>query len=208
MGDTNPAYPDIAPPTMLQAWTMGGLAGHPVGSKWLSEQDDVRFRKPARCFCVLDQLRGDLATGQLGDERPALLDRARHCAEDLGRVVVRERLANGGRVRMGEHGRAVDPLPQLDRDRRGRADASFGERLRLLADHLTEHVGLQVALVAAGREQPPDCSRDGADAGSRGCKATAGLAQLVEEVLAGSLVPLDQLGERLNGLARHPAGSM
>lgn len=31
LGDTNPAYtgPDaIAPPTMLQAWTMGGLAGH------------------------------------------------------------------------------------------------------------------------------------------------------------------------------------
>lgn len=31
MGDTNPAYrgPDaVAPPTMLQAWTMGGLAGH------------------------------------------------------------------------------------------------------------------------------------------------------------------------------------
>ncbi|MGW4162129.1 bifunctional MaoC family dehydratase N-terminal/OB-fold nucleic acid binding domain-containing protein [Streptomyces sp. NPDC004788] len=33
MGDTNPAYegPDaIAPPTMLQAWTMGGLSGHPT----------------------------------------------------------------------------------------------------------------------------------------------------------------------------------
>ncbi|CCK29015.1 hypothetical protein BN159_4636 [Streptomyces davaonensis JCM 4913] len=31
LGDTNPAYtgPDaIAPPTMLQAWTMGGLSGH------------------------------------------------------------------------------------------------------------------------------------------------------------------------------------
>ncbi|MFF4318610.1 bifunctional MaoC family dehydratase N-terminal/OB-fold nucleic acid binding domain-containing protein [Streptomyces sp. NPDC001568] len=31
MGDTNPAYtgPDaIAPPTMLQAWTLGGLSGH------------------------------------------------------------------------------------------------------------------------------------------------------------------------------------
>ncbi|WP_405949178.1 OB-fold domain-containing protein [Streptomyces prunicolor] len=31
MGDTNPAYagPDaVAPPTMLQAWTMGGLSGH------------------------------------------------------------------------------------------------------------------------------------------------------------------------------------
>ncbi|GCD36225.1 DNA-binding protein [Streptomyces chrestomyceticus JCM 4735] len=32
MGDTSPAYqgPDaVAPPTMLQAWTMGGLSGHP-----------------------------------------------------------------------------------------------------------------------------------------------------------------------------------
>ncbi len=32
MGDGNPAYegPDaVAPPTMLQAWTMGGLSGHP-----------------------------------------------------------------------------------------------------------------------------------------------------------------------------------
>ena len=35
LGDTNPAYagPDaIAPPTMLQAWTMGGLSGHDTGS--------------------------------------------------------------------------------------------------------------------------------------------------------------------------------
>jgi uncharacterized OB-fold protein len=34
MGDTHPAYegPDaVAPPTMLQAWTMGGLRGHPGG---------------------------------------------------------------------------------------------------------------------------------------------------------------------------------
>lgn len=32
MGDTNPAYRGpgaVAPPTMLQAWTMGGLSGHP-----------------------------------------------------------------------------------------------------------------------------------------------------------------------------------
>ncbi|WP_406072434.1 OB-fold domain-containing protein [Streptomyces sp. NBC_01020] len=28
MGDANPAYPAVAPPTMLQAWTMGGLSGH------------------------------------------------------------------------------------------------------------------------------------------------------------------------------------
>ncbi|WP_328318417.1 bifunctional MaoC family dehydratase N-terminal/OB-fold nucleic acid binding domain-containing protein [Streptomyces sp. NBC_00388] len=28
MGDGSPAYPAVAPPTMLQAWTMGGLSGH------------------------------------------------------------------------------------------------------------------------------------------------------------------------------------
>ncbi|MEV0090610.1 bifunctional MaoC family dehydratase N-terminal/OB-fold nucleic acid binding domain-containing protein [Streptomyces sp. NPDC050738] len=28
MGDAHPAYPGVAPPTMLQAWTMGGLSGH------------------------------------------------------------------------------------------------------------------------------------------------------------------------------------
>lgn len=32
MGDTNPAYPASAPPTMLQVWTMGGLSGHTGGS--------------------------------------------------------------------------------------------------------------------------------------------------------------------------------
>ncbi|WP_432587544.1 OB-fold domain-containing protein [Streptomyces sp. HD1123-B1] len=41
MGDTNPAYPEIAPPTMLQAWTMGGLAGHPVGSTRTSAYDEL-----------------------------------------------------------------------------------------------------------------------------------------------------------------------
>ncbi|WP_258049978.1 bifunctional MaoC family dehydratase N-terminal/OB-fold nucleic acid binding domain-containing protein [Streptomyces finlayi] len=40
MGDRHPAYegPDaIAPPTMLQAWTMGGLSGHPDRSKAYEE---------------------------------------------------------------------------------------------------------------------------------------------------------------------------
>ncbi|MBU3868297.1 OB-fold domain-containing protein [Streptomyces sp. 4503] len=41
MGDTNPAYPDIAPPTMLQAWTMGGLAGHPGGSARSAAYDEL-----------------------------------------------------------------------------------------------------------------------------------------------------------------------
>ncbi|MBO0517604.1 protein dehydratase, partial [Streptomyces beijiangensis] len=33
MGDGHPAYPGIAPPTMLQAWTMGGLSGHTARSQ-------------------------------------------------------------------------------------------------------------------------------------------------------------------------------
>ncbi|QKV93912.1 OB-fold domain-containing protein [Streptomyces sp. NA02950] len=46
MGDASPAYPDIAPPTMLQAWTMGGLAGHPAGS--------TRTRAYDELFALLD----------------------------------------------------------------------------------------------------------------------------------------------------------
>ncbi|MFD3512606.1 bifunctional MaoC family dehydratase N-terminal/OB-fold nucleic acid binding domain-containing protein [Streptomyces sp. NPDC058657] len=44
MGDTSPAYegPDaIAPPTMLQAWTMGGLSGHGAGAGRTSAYDDL-----------------------------------------------------------------------------------------------------------------------------------------------------------------------
>ncbi|WP_421109930.1 bifunctional MaoC family dehydratase N-terminal/OB-fold nucleic acid binding domain-containing protein [Streptomyces sp. NEAU-S77] len=41
MGDTNPAYPGIAPPTMLQAWTMGGLGGHPGGSARSEAYDEL-----------------------------------------------------------------------------------------------------------------------------------------------------------------------
>jgi uncharacterized OB-fold protein len=40
MGDTNPAYTGpgaIAPPTMLQVWTMGGLSGHPGRSQAYDE---------------------------------------------------------------------------------------------------------------------------------------------------------------------------
>ncbi|GCB47806.1 hypothetical protein SNL152K_5116 [Streptomyces sp. NL15-2K] len=45
MGDTNEAYtgPDaIAPPTMLQAWTMGGLSGH-SGAVGRSDQTDQTY---------------------------------------------------------------------------------------------------------------------------------------------------------------------
>ncbi|WP_435881541.1 bifunctional MaoC family dehydratase N-terminal/OB-fold nucleic acid binding domain-containing protein [Streptomyces xanthochromogenes] len=44
MGDTHPAYtgPDaIAPPTMLQAWTMGGLSGHGDGTGRTSGYDEL-----------------------------------------------------------------------------------------------------------------------------------------------------------------------
>lgn len=44
MGDTSPAYsgPDaIAPPTMLQAWTMGGLSGHADGTGRATAYDEL-----------------------------------------------------------------------------------------------------------------------------------------------------------------------
>ncbi|MFE9368833.1 bifunctional MaoC family dehydratase N-terminal/OB-fold nucleic acid binding domain-containing protein [Streptomyces sp. NPDC006711] len=44
MGDTHPAYtgPDaIAPPTMLQAWTMGGLSGHGDGTGRATAYDEL-----------------------------------------------------------------------------------------------------------------------------------------------------------------------
>ncbi|WP_317617793.1 bifunctional MaoC family dehydratase N-terminal/OB-fold nucleic acid binding domain-containing protein [Streptomyces sp. SDr-06] len=44
MGDAHPAYtgPDaIAPPTMLQAWTMGGLSGHGDGTGRTSGHDEL-----------------------------------------------------------------------------------------------------------------------------------------------------------------------
>ncbi|MFI5901946.1 bifunctional MaoC family dehydratase N-terminal/OB-fold nucleic acid binding domain-containing protein [Streptomyces cyaneofuscatus] len=44
MGDTSAAYrgPDaVAPPTMLQAWTMGGLAGHPRGTARSAAYDEL-----------------------------------------------------------------------------------------------------------------------------------------------------------------------
>lgn len=44
MGDTSPAYRGpaaTAPPTMLQAWTMGGLSGHPDGTGRSAAYDEM-----------------------------------------------------------------------------------------------------------------------------------------------------------------------
>ncbi|MBA6439385.1 bifunctional MaoC family dehydratase N-terminal/OB-fold nucleic acid binding domain-containing protein [Streptomyces sp. GMR22] len=76
MGDTNPAYPAVAPPTMLQAWTMGGLAGHPGGpdgsarseayDELLALLDDAGCTSVVATDCEQEYLRplrpGDLVT--------------------------------------------------------------------------------------------------------------------------------------------------
>ncbi|MFD5326085.1 bifunctional MaoC family dehydratase N-terminal/OB-fold nucleic acid binding domain-containing protein [Streptomyces sp. NPDC127092] len=73
MGDTNPAYegPDaIAPPTMLQAWTMGGLSGHPDRSGAYEELsallDGAGFTSIVATDCEQEYLRplrpGDVIT--------------------------------------------------------------------------------------------------------------------------------------------------
>ncbi|WP_405490769.1 bifunctional MaoC family dehydratase N-terminal/OB-fold nucleic acid binding domain-containing protein [Streptomyces sp. NBC_00096] len=54
MGDTNPTYagPDpIAPPTMLQAWTMGGLSGH--GDRASAYDDLLALLDGAGCTSVV-----------------------------------------------------------------------------------------------------------------------------------------------------------
>src|SRR5262245_28686087 len=67
MGDTHPAYtgPDaIAPPTMLQVWTMGGLSGHPERSgrtqafdELLGLLDDADCTSVVATDCEQDYLR-------------------------------------------------------------------------------------------------------------------------------------------------------
>ncbi|WP_328299658.1 OB-fold domain-containing protein [Streptomyces sp. NBC_00435] len=54
MGDTNPAYTGldpIAPPTMLQAWTMGGLSGH--GDRSSAYDDLLALLDGAGCTSVV-----------------------------------------------------------------------------------------------------------------------------------------------------------
>lgn len=64
MGDANPAYegPDaIAPPTMLQAWTMGGLSGHAGRSEGYDELlallDDAGCTSVVATDCEQEYLR-------------------------------------------------------------------------------------------------------------------------------------------------------
>ncbi|WP_028804473.1 bifunctional MaoC family dehydratase N-terminal/OB-fold nucleic acid binding domain-containing protein [Streptomyces sp. 142MFCol3.1] len=64
MGDTNPAYegPDaVAPPTMLQAWTMGGLSGHTGRSEAFDELlgllDDAGYTSVVATDCEQEYLR-------------------------------------------------------------------------------------------------------------------------------------------------------
>ncbi len=64
MGDTNPAYsgPDaIAPPTMLQAWTMSGLSGHTRGTHAYDELlgllDDAGYTSVVATDCDQEYLR-------------------------------------------------------------------------------------------------------------------------------------------------------
>lgn len=73
MGDTNPAYTGpgaIAPPTMLQAWTMGGLSGHTDRSSSYDELlallDGAGFTSVVATDCEQEYLRslrpGDTVT--------------------------------------------------------------------------------------------------------------------------------------------------
>ena len=64
---------------------------------------------------------------------------------------------------------ALEPLPELDRDRGGCPLAGVVERLRLLLDHPAQEGEVEVRLVAGRRQHssdgPGDCADSGADGG-------------------------------------------
>ena len=104
-----------------------------------------------------------------------------------------------------EDARSLEPLAQLNRDRRRGPNSALGQRVRLLLEHAPELLGLEVGLVPAGCEQAPDRAGDGSDTGAGGGQAPTGVPQIGEERLAASVVRLGHLCERLDRLARHPA---
>jgi len=56
MGDTNPAYADpdaVAPPTMLQVWTMGGLSGHSDNTRTKAYDELLALLDEAGCTSVV-----------------------------------------------------------------------------------------------------------------------------------------------------------
>ncbi|MFF3767308.1 Zn-ribbon domain-containing OB-fold protein [Streptomyces sp. NPDC001922] len=61
MGDTGAAYPAVAPPAMLQAWTMAGLSGHQGRSTVFDELfallDDAGFTSIVATDCEQEYLR-------------------------------------------------------------------------------------------------------------------------------------------------------
>ena len=59
----------------------------------------------------------------------------------------------------------LEPLAQLDRDRRGGAAAAVDERLGLLAHELPQLVDLELDVPARRCEQAPDGAGDRADSG-------------------------------------------
>ncbi len=86
LGDTNPAYPDLAPPAMAQVWTMPGLHGQRSGDDPLAvmsavldeagytsvvatncEQTYARYLRPGEHVAVRSRL-----TGVAGPKRTAL----------------------------------------------------------------------------------------------------------------------------------------
>ena len=109
---------------------------------------------------------------------------------------------------MRDDRRAFQPLPELDRDRGRCAAPRVVERLGFLLGQAAEIVELEMGFVAGGGKHAPDGAGDGADPGAAGRELPTGLREPIQKVSTAPGFKLGQLGEGLDGTARHPAGAV
>ncbi|OKJ34499.1 bifunctional MaoC family dehydratase N-terminal/OB-fold nucleic acid binding domain-containing protein [Streptomyces sp. CB01580] len=149
MGDTNPAYtgPEaIAPPTMLQAWTMGGLSGHTSRSTAYEELlgllDSAGYTSVVATDCEQEYLRplrpGDRITFdaliESVSERKTTRLGTGHFVTTRMDVRVRGELAGTHRFRILKYAPAAVGRPTAERRTGQREPGERGRKERELAE--------------------------------------------------------------------------
>ncbi|AJF66251.1 bifunctional MaoC family dehydratase N-terminal/OB-fold nucleic acid binding domain-containing protein [Streptomyces vietnamensis] len=135
MGDTHPAYtgPDaVAPPTMLQAWTMGGLSGHTDRSSAYEELfallDGAGYTSVVATDCEQEYLRPLRPGDEIGfdtviesvSERKTTKLGTGHFVTTRTDVRAGGELAGTHRFRILKYAPAARPSPKAEKPRRPR----------------------------------------------------------------------------------------
>jgi undecaprenyl-phosphate 4-deoxy-4-formamido-L-arabinose transferase len=109
---------------------------------------------------------------------------------------------------MGDNGRSLEAVAELNHDRRSSPAARIVECARLFLDDAAQLVYLEVRLVPGCGEHPTDRTGHCSDARPAAGELPPGITQPFEKVLAAGRLLLGQLGERLDRAAGHPAGTV